>query len=119
MVRFVNVARVDEIRPGSAVQVWIDENPVAIFNLDGEFYATSDVCTHEEWYLQGGAIGGEEVSGSALRAARGKGILQAQSHAKEHMPATSSAPPRRHADSGQQEIRPHQPIEVLTGAKLR
>jgi hypothetical protein len=45
----------------------------------------------------GGAVGGEEVFGFAGWPVRGKGIVQARSHTKEPRPATSSAPPRRHA----------------------
>jgi hypothetical protein len=45
----------------------------------------------------GGAAGGEEVSGSAGWPVRGEGIVQARSHPKEPRPATSSAPPGRHA----------------------
>jgi nitrite reductase/ring-hydroxylating ferredoxin subunit len=61
MPHFVTVARTEEIAPGTAIQVWIDEDAIAVFNLNGEFYATSDVCTHEEWNLHGGAIDGDEI----------------------------------------------------------
>ncbi len=35
---------------------------VAVFRVDGEFYATSDACTHEEWSLsEDGYIEGHDV----------------------------------------------------------
>jgi nitrite reductase/ring-hydroxylating ferredoxin subunit len=61
MSQFVTVARTDEIEPGTAKQVWIDDTPVAICNLDGEFCAISDICTHEEFYLSGGVIEDGEI----------------------------------------------------------
>jgi 3-phenylpropionate/trans-cinnamate dioxygenase ferredoxin component len=61
MSQFVTVARTDEIEPGTAKQVWIDNTPIAICNLDGEFCAISDICTHEEFYLSGGVIEDGEI----------------------------------------------------------
>ena len=58
---FVTVARTDEIAPGTAIQIWIEDKPIAVYNLDGEFYATSDICTHEEFYLHGGVIENGEI----------------------------------------------------------
>ena len=37
---YSRVAKVDDVAPGSAVQVEIGELSVALFNLGGEFYAT-------------------------------------------------------------------------------
>lgn len=61
MARFMTVARVEDVPPGTARQVWVHGEPVALFNLDGEFYAISDICTHEEYYLHGGVIAGTEI----------------------------------------------------------
>ncbi|HEX2282564.1 MAG TPA: non-heme iron oxygenase ferredoxin subunit [Thermomicrobiales bacterium] len=61
MSQFVTVARVEEIEPGTARQVWVDDVPVAICNVDGQFHAISDICTHEEFYLSGGVIEGDEI----------------------------------------------------------
>src|SRR5688572_16737452 len=54
MSQFVTVARVEDVEPGTARQVWVGDVPVAICSLDGEFHAISDICTHEEFYLSGG-----------------------------------------------------------------
>ena len=38
-----------------------DDTPVAIYNLEGEYFATSDVCTHGQAFLSDGEIRGDEV----------------------------------------------------------
>lgn len=54
--KFVKVARVDEIPPGTVKAFELDFDRVAVVNLDGEFYAISDICTHEHAYLSEGEI---------------------------------------------------------------
>lgn len=61
MAKFVRVATTDEISEGSGKFFDVDGEPVAIFHVDGSFYATSDVCTHEEASLSEGELEGEEV----------------------------------------------------------
>ncbi len=61
MTRFVPVARLDEVRPGRALQVFVDEQAIALCNLGGEVYAISDVCTHDAYYLSYGRIDGDEI----------------------------------------------------------
>ncbi len=57
----VYVCKVDELGPGEARKV--DVRPAgAVFNVDGEFYATSDLCSHDnssltdEGYVEGDQI---------------------------------------------------------------
>ena len=38
-----------------------DDTAVAIYNLAGEYYATSDVCTHGQAFLSDGDIRGNEI----------------------------------------------------------
>ncbi|MFQ5893488.1 MAG: non-heme iron oxygenase ferredoxin subunit [Nitrospinota bacterium] len=61
MGEFVKVAMTDEIRPGEKKLVEVDGEPVAIFNLDGTYYAIQDVCTHDGGPLAEGEMIGEEV----------------------------------------------------------
>ena len=61
MSQFVTVARVEDVEPGTARQVWVGDVPVAICSLDGEFHAISDICTHEEFFLSGGVIEDGEI----------------------------------------------------------
>ena len=39
----------------------VDDVMVAVFNLDGEYYAIEDVCTHDDGELTGGCIEGDEI----------------------------------------------------------
>lgn len=87
MPEFVTVARADDIAPGTAVQVWLGDAPLAIFNLGGEFYATSDICTHEEWYLHGGIIDGDEIECPLHR-----GVFNIKTGSAEMFPAEDDLP---------------------------
>ena len=57
----VSVAKTTDLPPGSVVQVAVGDRKVALFNLDGAFYAIEDVCTHRGAPLSEGAVIGEEV----------------------------------------------------------
>lgn len=59
--QWIQIADESEIAPGEALRVEIDGVPVAIWNVDGEFYATADTCTHEEASLSEGDLWGEVV----------------------------------------------------------
>jgi 3-phenylpropionate/trans-cinnamate dioxygenase ferredoxin subunit len=48
----VKVARTSEIGPGQKKIVEVDGTLVVVINLDGEYYAVEDVCTHD-----GGPLG--------------------------------------------------------------
>lgn len=61
MSDWVDVARVGEFPPGSYRVVDVDDVLVAVFNVDGSFYAIEDVCTHDGERLTGGAFKGDEV----------------------------------------------------------
>ncbi|HET8522089.1 MAG TPA: non-heme iron oxygenase ferredoxin subunit [Thermomicrobiales bacterium] len=60
---FQTVARVGDIGPGEMkyVEVGEDEEPIVLINFNGEFYALSDICTHEEASLADGEIIGDEI----------------------------------------------------------
>ena len=56
MAEWVDVARASDIPPGHAARVEIDDVPVAIFNVDGAFYALDDTCSHAEASLSEGDL---------------------------------------------------------------
>ena len=56
MTKEYEVAKVSEVVPGSAKQVEVDGEPVALFNLNGEFFAISDTCTHAQASLSEGEV---------------------------------------------------------------
>ena len=59
-VVWVHVCSVADFGPGEARQVDVDP-PIAVFNVDGEFLATEDTCTHEQSSLADGYIDGDVV----------------------------------------------------------
>lgn len=61
MADWVDVALVDEFAPGTWRTVDVDDVMIAVFNLDGRFYAIEDVCTHDYGTLTGGTVEGEEI----------------------------------------------------------
>jgi nitrite reductase/ring-hydroxylating ferredoxin subunit len=61
MATFVRVARAGDIPVGTGMYYDVDGVPIAIFHVDDHFYATADVCTHEEASLSEGELEGEIV----------------------------------------------------------
>jgi len=53
---WVEVGRIEDVPPGHAARVEIGEVPVAIFNVDGEFFCVDDTCTHAEASLSDGDL---------------------------------------------------------------
>ncbi len=62
MSEFIRVARASEIPPGSMKRVEVAGRAVALANLDGQFYAIDDTCSHEESSLSEGTLSGEVVA---------------------------------------------------------
>ncbi|MEJ7652598.1 MAG: non-heme iron oxygenase ferredoxin subunit [Chloroflexia bacterium] len=56
MSEFFPVAKVGEIEPGGVKHFEVDDEEVAVFNLDGEYYALSDVCSHQYALLSDGEV---------------------------------------------------------------
>ena len=56
LVDWIGVGRAEDIPPGHAARVEIDEIPVAIFNVDGIFYCLDDTCSHAEASLSDGDL---------------------------------------------------------------
>lgn len=61
MSDWVTVAKVGELAPGQWRTIDVDGTPIAVFNLDGEYYAIEDVCTHDGGQLTGGTVEGAEI----------------------------------------------------------
>lgn len=41
-----NELRIEDLKPGQAKRVQVEGQAVAVYNVDGAFYATQDACTH-------------------------------------------------------------------------
>jgi 3-phenylpropionate/trans-cinnamate dioxygenase ferredoxin subunit len=61
MSKKIQIARVSEFAPGQYRSVEIDGERIALFNIDGEFYALQDTCTHDGGILTGGTLQGYSV----------------------------------------------------------
>ena len=61
MVEFVKVADRGEIPPGGKKLAEVGGRAIAVFNVDGSFYAIDDVCTHDGGPLAEGEFQGTEV----------------------------------------------------------
>ena len=53
----IRVCPLADLPPGEAVRVEADE-PIAVFNVDGELYAIDDTCTHQDASLADGYLEG-------------------------------------------------------------
>jgi 3-phenylpropionate/trans-cinnamate dioxygenase ferredoxin subunit len=56
MSDWVDVAAEHDFPPGTWRAVDVDGTDVAVFNVDGHYYAIENVCTHDGGILTGGAI---------------------------------------------------------------
>lgn len=56
MSTWTDVAAAGEVGPGEYRVVDIDDVAIAVFNLDGEYFAIEDVCTHDFGTLTGGCV---------------------------------------------------------------
>ena len=62
MADFVKVAKTNEIEPGQARLVEVRGKPITVFNVDGQFFALDNTCTHRGGPLAEGEISGHEVT---------------------------------------------------------
>jgi len=61
MSDFVTVADAKEIGPGEGRVVEVNGDEVALFNLNGTFYAIDNMCVHQGGPLGEGMLEGENV----------------------------------------------------------
>lgn len=62
MSKRVPVCRVPELPEGESRRILCDVEPIAVFNVDGAFYACSDACPHAGGPLHQGYIEGTRVA---------------------------------------------------------
>ncbi len=61
MSDWIDVAPADAMADGEHVVVDVDGTEVAVFKLDGQFYAIEDVCTHDGAEIASGELQGDEI----------------------------------------------------------
>ena len=62
MAGFVKVAKTDQIAPGRGKMVEVSGKKIALFNVEGSFYAIDDTCTHRGGPLSEGVLEGKKVT---------------------------------------------------------
>lgn len=58
---FTRVARTSELPEGEITLVEVGDERILLSNVEGEFHAIGEVCTHAEGPLSEGYVAGEEV----------------------------------------------------------
>jgi len=61
MAGYVKVATTDEVVPGQGKLVEVNGQKLALFNVDGAYYAIEDACGHRGGPLSEGEVKGQEV----------------------------------------------------------
>lgn len=61
MMQSYHVAKVAEVPPGTGKEVLAGDRVVALFNVDGTFYAIDGICPHA-----GGPLGEGELTGNIV-----------------------------------------------------
>jgi NAD(P)H-dependent nitrite reductase small subunit len=61
-MKAVKVATVDDIPEGTAMMVQANGKDIALFHINGEFYAIDNLCPHQGGSLSEGFIEGSKVT---------------------------------------------------------
>lgn len=61
MSDWIDVVKTEELPDGAWTVIEIEGDEIAVINLDGEYYAIENICTHDSGELTGGDIEGDEV----------------------------------------------------------
>jgi nitrite reductase (NADH) small subunit/3-phenylpropionate/trans-cinnamate dioxygenase ferredoxin subunit len=61
MPSYIKVAMVSQLAPGTGMVANVNDKEVAVFNVDGTFYAIDNICKH-----RGGPLGEGELEGDTV-----------------------------------------------------
>ena len=61
MTEWVRVAAVGDLQPGDHIEVDIDDVMAVVFNIDGEYYAIENICSHDGSEIASGCVAGDEI----------------------------------------------------------
>ena len=61
VTEWVKVAELGELPESTALQVMLAGQPIALYNVGGQIFATHDLCTHGQASLSFGEIQGENI----------------------------------------------------------
>jgi 3-phenylpropionate/trans-cinnamate dioxygenase ferredoxin subunit len=58
VVDLIKIANLTDVKPAKMFRTKINEHAILLDNINGEFFAIDDVCTHEDASLYNGALKG-------------------------------------------------------------
>ena len=61
MLEFVGVAKVSDFREGKIRRYFLDGKEIAVVNIEGDWYAFSNFCTHRDFQLHFGYADHERI----------------------------------------------------------
>jgi len=63
MADLIKLCKTQDVAPGQSLQVDADGLPaLAVYNLDGEYYVSNNMCTHGMAWMTDGYVEGDESS---------------------------------------------------------
>jgi nitrite reductase/ring-hydroxylating ferredoxin subunit len=62
MAKLVKITETKDLPPGQAAAFDLEGQRIALFNVEGTFYAIGDTCTHRGGPLSGGSVPGTTVT---------------------------------------------------------
>ncbi len=84
---FVKIAQTSDLAPGQKMLVAYGRTEVGLFNLEGQFYAIEDVCTHD-----GGPLIEGELRGDVIVCPRHGARFDVRTGAVRSLPAFAPVP---------------------------
>ena len=114
MAEFHKIAKADEVSPGEIRQYTVEDRPVALCNVDGEFHAFEDICTHQFAHLSEG-----EFSGSRVRCPLHGATFDVVTGEPKSLPAVKPIPKHEVKIEGGNVYVAMNPKEVKVGGRRR
>ena len=62
MAKLLKIAKTEDVVPGQAAAFTIEGQKIALFNVEGTYYAIGDTCTHRGGPLSEGDVQGTRVT---------------------------------------------------------
>jgi len=60
-MKYYPICAAEELSPGERLFIKVGETPIVVFNIEGEFFAIADTCTHDQGPLGEGEVEDHEI----------------------------------------------------------
>jgi len=57
----IKAAEIDELKPGTIKRITAEGDAMLLCNVDGEYFAVADMCSHEDFSLSYGCLKGYDI----------------------------------------------------------